>query len=308
MILIGAAPAPGGDRSTMAVSDVHGHRDELCQELSACGVVDGSGHWSAGAAELIVLGDLLDRGPHGVEVVDLVRRLQREAAETQGRVTALLGNHEVQFLAAHHFGARPVGGLEPFADWLSGWRHFGGRDRDLRAVTDDQVEWLGSLPLLDLRDRMLFAHSDTDRYLELGGSMQEVNERARAVLNGRDPAAWLGLCDVLSDRGAFRDARRLDRLLTGVGADAVVHGHSPLREHFGVRDPAGHPFEYAGGRATAIDGGVFDGGELVVASLDQDGRSWSRTPATARPPDRVGERGGAGGRRTISATSRQGAL
>ena len=49
-------------------------------------------------ARLWLVGDLVDRGPDGVGVIELVRRLQRE-----GDVHCLLGNHELLLLAARRF-------------------------------------------------------------------------------------------------------------------------------------------------------------------------------------------------------------
>jgi hypothetical protein len=43
-------------------------------------------------------GDVLDRGPDSRKVLDLLRRLEGEAARAGGRVYALLGNHELMRL------------------------------------------------------------------------------------------------------------------------------------------------------------------------------------------------------------------
>lgn len=47
-----------------------------------------------------------------------------------------------------------------------------------------------------------------------------------------------------------------------------MHGHSSLIGVFGLAgEQAGSPHVYASGRAVAIDGGVFEGGSLLVAHL-----------------------------------------
>ena len=58
------------------------------------------------------MGDLVDHGPDGIGAVELVMRLQQQAARTGGRVQVLLGNHDMLLLAAHRFGTRPIPGRD----------------------------------------------------------------------------------------------------------------------------------------------------------------------------------------------------
>ena len=50
--------------------------------------------WGGDNATLCFVGDFVDRGPDGIGCIELVMRLQREAADAGGQVIALLGNHE----------------------------------------------------------------------------------------------------------------------------------------------------------------------------------------------------------------------
>lgn len=78
----------------VAIGDVHGAYERFVGMLRAAGLTDGRQRWSGGRAHLVQTGDVLDRGPDSRKVVDLIRRLEREAAAAGGRVHALLGNHE----------------------------------------------------------------------------------------------------------------------------------------------------------------------------------------------------------------------
>jgi hypothetical protein len=78
----------------VAVGDVHGAYDRFASMLRAAGLIDGRQRWVGGRARLVQTGDLLDRGADSRKVVDLLRKLEREAAGAGGRVHALLGNHE----------------------------------------------------------------------------------------------------------------------------------------------------------------------------------------------------------------------
>ncbi|MEM9209215.1 MAG: metallophosphoesterase, partial [Pseudomonadota bacterium] len=101
----------GVDR-VVAISDVHGDYEAMLATLTRADVVDGSTSWIAGNDHLVIVGDLLDRGPDSRAAMDLVIRLEEEAAEAGGRVHLLLGNHEVmnlvgdlRYVAAEEFSA-----------------------------------------------------------------------------------------------------------------------------------------------------------------------------------------------------------
>ena len=88
----------GVDR-IVVFADVHGAYDPLVALLRETGVVDESLRWSGGRTHLVGLGDLVDRGPQSRQVLDLLMRLEGEAAAAGGAVHQLLGNHEVMDLA-----------------------------------------------------------------------------------------------------------------------------------------------------------------------------------------------------------------
>jgi len=83
----------GVDR-VVAFADVHGAHSELTALLQSVGVVDGNLKWTAGKTHVVSLGDLLDRGADSRKVMDLLMRLQDEAAAAGGRLHLVLGNHE----------------------------------------------------------------------------------------------------------------------------------------------------------------------------------------------------------------------
>jgi hypothetical protein len=78
----------------VAIGDVHGGYTQFVTILRAAGLIDGRERWVGGRALLVQTGDVLDRGSDSRKAVDLLRRLERDAANAGGRVHALLGNHE----------------------------------------------------------------------------------------------------------------------------------------------------------------------------------------------------------------------
>jgi hypothetical protein len=96
----------------VAFADVHGAYEELTTLLRSVGVVDGELRWIGGRTHLVSLGDLLDRGDDSRKVMDLLMRLQDEAASAGGRLHVALGNHEamnvlgdLRYVAAGEFAA-----------------------------------------------------------------------------------------------------------------------------------------------------------------------------------------------------------
>src|SRR4051812_28022312 len=90
-------------RMRFAVGDVHGYRTEVTAALRARGLVDDDGDWCGGEAEVWFAGDLMDRGPDGVGVIEDVMRWQRRADDDGGQVACVLGNHDLLALAVRRF-------------------------------------------------------------------------------------------------------------------------------------------------------------------------------------------------------------
>src|SRR5579871_1738063 len=84
-----------GVERVVAVGDVHGAYDRYTEILRVAGVVDSGGRWSGGRTHLVQVGDMVDRGDDSRKVLDFLRRLERDAQSSGGRVHILLGNHEV---------------------------------------------------------------------------------------------------------------------------------------------------------------------------------------------------------------------
>ncbi|RPI97945.1 MAG: hypothetical protein EHM31_12665, partial [Candidatus Aminicenantes bacterium] len=85
----------GIDR-VVAVADLHGDYDRFVFILAhpQVGLIDDELRWTGGKTHLVQLGDVVDRGPRAREILDLLMRLEKEAAAAGGMVHMLLGNHE----------------------------------------------------------------------------------------------------------------------------------------------------------------------------------------------------------------------
>lgn len=253
------------------VGDVHGHRTELVSALTDAGFLDEDARWSGGTARLWFLGDFVDRGPDGIGAIDLVMRLEGEAARAGGQVSTLLGNHEILLLGMHRYGETEVpSGLGP-RSFARSWALNGGQESDQEGLTEEHIAWLRERPVLALVDDHLLMHSDTLEYLSWGNDIAEINAAVRAVLESDDIGDWWEVWRRMTARHAFRGPygeEVVDKLLSVLGGTRIVHGHSVIADQLGIL-PAhvDGPLLYAGGKALGVDGGVFVGGPCLVVPL-----------------------------------------
>ncbi len=82
----------------VAISDIHGAYGPMVATLQNAGVLNGELGWSGGETHLVIVGDILDRGPESRAAMDLLMRVEDEAAIAGGKVHVLIGNHEAMNL------------------------------------------------------------------------------------------------------------------------------------------------------------------------------------------------------------------
>lgn len=138
-----------GAQRIVAIGDVHGSVDRFTDILKAVNLVDDKAHWVGGAAHLVQLGDVVDRGPDSRAALDLLRRLEGEAEHAGGAVHALIGNHEVMRILGDLRYATP-GEYAAFATHESEMM----RQRYLQTVKSDerdQVSQATPLGMVEMR-------------------------------------------------------------------------------------------------------------------------------------------------------------
>jgi hypothetical protein len=87
----------GVDR-VVAIADIHGAYDAMVSTLQNADILSEELSWVGGQATLVIVGDILDRGPKSRAAMDLLMRLEGEAESADGRVQVLIGNHEAMVL------------------------------------------------------------------------------------------------------------------------------------------------------------------------------------------------------------------
>lgn len=210
-----------------AVSDPHGGYDRLVALLAGAHLLaavppqPSSPTWSAGAATLVVVGDLIDKGPQGLEVIDLFMALEPQAAAAGGRVVVLLGNHEAEML------------VDPGNSKADG---SDGVDKELRAEGIDPSAFAGGADARGVwvRDRgfglkigkWFFAHAG-DTHAK---SVSDLEARLRAAVSQHadyDDDAIVGGDSILESRDWYGDTSVAPRYLAALNASHIVFGHDP---------------------------------------------------------------------------------
>jgi Calcineurin-like phosphoesterase. len=246
---------------TYVVGDIHGHLQVLERLLRQGNLVDKALHWSGGDAVLWFIGDLVDRGPDSIAVIDFVMRLQMEAALVGGYVDSLLGNHELLMLAAYRFGQYSNGCSSSF---IGQWRRNGGVKSDLAKLTEAHLIWLAERPPLARIGNNLLVHADATFYTRYGHSLAAINNTFRALCKRSDVLAWEEMIEAFSTRNVFMDGctgeEFINRFLMILGGRRIIHGHTPISTIIGGSAvDVVQPYTYANGRCLNVDGGIYLG-------------------------------------------------
>lgn len=255
--------------STYAVGDVQGCCAELQQLLGLIG-------FEPGVDRLLLVGDLVNRGPASLETLRLVRSLGRSAI-------TVLGNHDLHLLAVAA-GVAPAGKGDTLQPILA------APDRD------QLLDWLRSRPLLYREDGWVLVHAGLlpqwsleDAHLLAGEVEQQLRSPNSAEclgsLYGNKPDRWADSLSGMERSRVIVNAMTRMRFVTPDGvmefaskgeADDPPPGHFPWFELPGRwRSDAlvicGH-WSALGLRLTdglaALDTGCVWGGSLTALRLE----------------------------------------
>ena len=167
-------PAPS---RLMVISDLEGQYEHTTKFLRNHGVIDEANQWNWKGGHLMLVGDLVDRGPQVTELMRFLRRLEREAEDAGGQVHYVLGNHEAMVMEGdvryahpkYHFAAERIG--------IS--------YEDLYNAESDIGRWWRSKNAVVRVGEFLFVHAGYSPVLEKEKlSPTELNQKTRELLSG----------------------------------------------------------------------------------------------------------------------------
>ena len=128
-----------------------------------------------GAARIVFVGDLVNRGPESLAALRKIARMSRDSA---GRVDAVLGNHDLHLLALA-CGAQTVSKSDTLGEILA------APDRD------DLIDWLRHRPLALIERGHLLVHAGVLPQWSAAQALALAGE-VEAVLRGPGWIAFLG--------------------------------------------------------------------------------------------------------------------
>jgi hypothetical protein len=170
-----------GKAPLFVVADTHGEYEILVAMLRKHGIVNAKLEWSFGRGDLVVLGDVFDRGPNHTEILWLLYQLEAEARRAGGGVHLVLGNHETMVMLGDLRYLNPK--YVQTAELLGV-----GSYSELFGPTTVLGQWLRTLPTVLKINDLLCLHAGISRALiDSGMSLREINAGVRALLDARAP-------------------------------------------------------------------------------------------------------------------------
>lgn len=205
------------DARIVALSDLHGAHEAFVRTLASASLIDSEENWTGGADHLVIVGDILDRGPDSRESMDLLMRLEKQAVEQGGFVHVLIGNHEAMNLIAdlryvsdeEFLAFADEESLDERADWFARYREHRDEPELTREAFDEKFpagffahrrafaadglygQWLLSKPVIVVVNGTAFVH---------GGVSPMVAELGLEGINGDlvgEMAEYVSLLDEL---------------------------------------------------------------------------------------------------------------
>ncbi len=218
------------------MSDPHGNLDCFVSLLQGNGVIDKEYRWAFGSNQLVIIGDVFDRGNDVLPIFWLIYKLEKEAADAGGRVDFLLGNHEPMVLMNDMRYAKPK--YKALADTLK---------VDYPALWSRSTElgyWLCTRNTMMVVGRQLLVHAGLSRQLyEADLSIPTVNEQMscglyknKAARKATSPLTYFlfGSDGPIWYRGLVKQAEKyhplsadsLTLLLKRYDVDRIIVGHT----------------------------------------------------------------------------------
>lgn len=227
-----------------AISDIHGQYDLMLKILQAGKIIDAQGNWAFGSNQLVVVGDIMDRGDKVNEALWHVYVLQQQAKAAGGMVHMLPGNHETMVLRGDLRYVHP--NYQQVADKLN------TPLPELYGKTTVLGAWLRQLPLFVRINDTLFVHGGISPEFAKGTeSIADVQQAfAQSWGQSKDALKQQPLANLLQTgqgplwyRGYFKDdipsnPALLTEQLARFGAKRIVVGHTTMddvyQHHNGV--------------------------------------------------------------------------
>jgi hypothetical protein len=158
------------------IGDIHGRYDALVNLLINNKIIDAGKNWTFGNGQLVLLGDVFDRGDLVTETLWFLYGLDVQAVASGGNVNLLLGNHEIMTLTGDHRY------LNDKYRYLT--RYTGNYYNNLFDQNSLIGRWLRSQNIIVRINDYLFVHAGiSPAFAAMDLTCQEVNSGIRTYLD-----------------------------------------------------------------------------------------------------------------------------
>ncbi len=220
---IADVPAPA---VIWAMSDIHGGYDRAVALLVANHVLasapatPSAAQWAAGSAALVVTGDMIDKGPSGLEVLDLLIALQSSAKSAGGLVIVTLGNHEAEFLV------NPTNSKATGTDGIDVELSAKGMTpASLASGADPRGAWIRLLPFGARVGGWFFSHAGDTQGRSVAALESALETAVKMHADYNDPEI-VGTTSILESRSWFSGTTAATNA-AALGVKHIVFGHDP---------------------------------------------------------------------------------
>lgn len=220
----------------VVISDPHAQLAPMISILESTGVINSDLDWSFGDGTLMILGDILDRGNDATQIMWLVYKLEAQAANSGGRVTFLVGNHEDLLLGGdiRYVEKKYLTQAQLLATL---WHE-----------NNELASWIRSKNAIQIVGSTLFVHAGlSEEFLGLNLEIEQVNAIirnsfgktrdqkskldpvARSLMGSNGPLWYRGLVSK-EERYSPIDPQTLDQILNRYGVKRIVVGHTIFKD------------------------------------------------------------------------------
>ncbi len=280
-----------GVERIVAVSDIHGAYDAMVATLKNAAVLDADLGWAGGSTHLVIVGDILDRGPDSRDAMDLLMRLEKEAQAAGGMVHVLIGNHEamnlvgdLRYVSREEFAAFADAETDEERErWLAEYAREKGADGDisdeLRVEFDERFPpgyfehrrefeadgrygaWLLSKPIVVVVNETAFVH---------GGLSPMIAEIGLEGVNG----TLVGeLGEYVENLAPLYDAGVLTPMDTFYAHPRILEDYMPsIDADAALMDTVAETLELAASDVHAPDGPLWYRGNVACCRLVEEQR------------------------------------
>lgn len=234
----------------VAIPDTHGDYGAFIGSLRANGMVDANGNWIGGESRIQILGDVFDRGPDSMKILEKIAELKKQGVQ----VDLLLGNHEDFVLKAIFIGD---------SSSMMTWFRYGDTEQQQAIMKgkdgineyllkhQEAFEVLKTSKIVEQVDDVLYMHGEmSDQATNLlqthgvdgvnklwqqaiGKAFEGDTRMLEQVSRDFHPFLWSrafsegGISSGGGQEITAHDKKGIEKSLKGIGVNLVVHGHTP---------------------------------------------------------------------------------